>query len=249
MGVTLRADITEDRILDGQVALRQSRNGYRAGMDAVLLAASIQAKPGSALVEFGCGPGAALLCVAHRLADSTFTGVEVDSEAASIARDNVEENGMGDRIQIVPSDIVDWAPEVRPQQIFFNPPFFDDPDSLRAPRPEKARAWISGDTPLGVWVQAAARALAPKGRLTLIHRADKLPDIMAALSPSFGSIAIKPIHPSAGKAAKRVIIRARLAGKSPLILLPALVLHDGNDNVHSVEAEDILRGRACIEMG
>lgn len=249
MGVTLPADITEDRILDGRVALRQSRHGYRAGMDAVLLAASIHAKEGSSLVEFGCGPGAAMLCAAHRLTGSTFTGIEIDNDAARIARDNVEANGMSDRIRVIPSDIVDWTPGDRPQEIFFNPPFFDDPDSLRAPRPEKTRAWISGDTPLDTWIQTAARALAPKGGLTLIHRADKLPEIMAALSTRFGSIAIKPVHPFANKAAKRVIIRARLGGKSPMILLPALILHDGNDAVHSVEVEDILRGRTCIEMG
>ena len=46
--------ITEDRLLDGQVLLRQGADGYRAGMDAVLLAAAIDARPGNQLVEFGC---------------------------------------------------------------------------------------------------------------------------------------------------------------------------------------------------
>lgn len=53
-----RPEFSEDRLLDGQVRLRQPVEGYRAGMDAVLLAAALDAKPGEHLVEFGCGAGA-----------------------------------------------------------------------------------------------------------------------------------------------------------------------------------------------
>jgi tRNA1(Val) A37 N6-methylase TrmN6 len=246
--VTISEPHTDDRILDGQVCLRQSQHGYRAGMDAVLLGASLQASRGTLLAEFGCGPGAAMLCAALRLADSRFMGVEVDDEAAILARVNVDENAMNDRIKILSADIADWVPEERPQQIFFNPPFFDDPDSLRAPKPEKTRAWISGDTPLDTWVQSAARCLAAKGRLTLIHRADKLPDIMASLSDRFGSIILKPIQSRSNQAAKRIIVAARLSGRSPMKLLPPLILHDDSDNVHTAEADAILRGRAVIDL-
>lgn len=244
--MSLAPGLTEDRLLDGQVVLRQARDGYRAGMDAVLLAAALDARPGEHLVEFGCGAGGALLCAAVRLPDVTLTGHEKDEAAAALARDNVSLNGLDARVHVETSDIAALGSGHGADQVFFNPPFFDDPASLRAPRPEKRAAWISDGAPLGIWVQAAARSLRAKGRLTLIHRADRLGDILHALDKSFGSVAIKPVHPRAGQPAKRVIVTARIGGRTPLVLLDPLVMHEGVS--HSATAELLLRGRSAIAM-
>ena len=241
------AGISEDRLLDGQIVLQQMTEGYRAGMDAVLLAAAIDARPGEQLVEFGCGPGAALLCVAWRLPGVRITGYEKDPAAADLARGNVAANALDGSVEIETADIARLGAGHGADQVFFNPPFFDDPSALRAPKDAKREAWLTGDAPLGVWIQAAARSLSAKGRLTLIHRADRLGDILHALEKSFGSVTIKPVHARAGKPAKRVLVSARIGGRAPLVLLPPLVLHDGEG--HSAEADAILRGRAVVEMG
>lgn len=242
--------ITEDRLLDGQVLLRQPAKGYRAGMDAVLLAAAIAARPGETLMEFGCGAGAALICTAWRNPGCYLTGCDSDPAAADLARENVAANGFADCVDIEVCDIsalgTGHGSGQRADQVFFNPPFFDDETSLRAPKPEKRAAWLSGDAPLETWVSAAARVLNARGRLTLIHRANRLGDILAALDKSFGSVAVKPVHPRDDRPAKRVIVTARLGGRAPLALLPPLVMHEGE--AHSDEAEAILRGRAGIAM-
>ena len=59
-------DTTEDRVLDGRVRLRQPARGYRAGLDAALLAAACDARPGERVIEAGCGAGGALLAAAAR---------------------------------------------------------------------------------------------------------------------------------------------------------------------------------------
>ncbi|MHA6289012.1 tRNA1(Val) (adenine(37)-N6)-methyltransferase [Maricaulis sp. CAU 1757] len=231
---------TEDRLLGGSVLLRQSKDGYRAGMDAVLLAAALDARPAEHVVEFGCGPGAVMLCAARRLPGTRFTGVERDVDAAALARDNVALNACADRVSVLDADIGDLPPMLRADQVVFNPPFFDDPSRLRPPRPEKQAAWLAGDAPLAVWVRAAARVLPGRGRLTMIHRADKLDDILSALRRSFGSVVIKPVAPRAGTPAKRVLVTARIGGRGPLQLLAPLLLHDGDS--HSAEAQALLRG-------
>lgn len=238
-----------DKFLDGRVALVQSEDGYRAGMDAVLLAASLAAEPGQHLVEFGCGPGAALLCAASRLDTCRFTGLEIDPAAAALAVGNAARNDLQDRVEIREANIAAPGNDLQAHQVFFNPPFFDDASTLRTPKAGKQRAWLAGDTPLASWVSAAAKSLRTKGRLTLIHRADKLADIVAALAPSFGSIVIKPVLPHAGRDAKRVLVTARLGGRAPLRLLAPLVLHDDGPGPHTPEADAILRGRAVIDLG
>ena len=238
-----------DKFLDGRIALVQSEDGYRAGMDAVLLAASLAAEPGQHLVEFGCGPGVALLCAASRLETCRFTGVEIDPAAAALAVGNAARNGLHDRVEIHEADIAAPGENLDGHQVFFNPPFFDDPAALRTPKAGKQRAWLSGDTPLASWIASAGKCLRAKGRLTLIHRADKLADIVAALAPSFGSIVIKPVLPHADRDAKRVLVTARLGGRAPLRLLAPLVLHDDGPDPHTLEADAILRGRAVIDLG
>ena len=241
-------ETTLDLILDGQIRLRQSATGYRAGMDALFLAAMLAGKSGDHLVEFGCGPGAALLCSAYRLPECRFTGIEIDPDAVELARANIAANGMDDRIEVRQGDIAVAIAGLKASQVFFNPPFFDDPRAIRIPRAEKQRAWLAGDVPLAEWVKAAARVLEPKGRLSLIHRADALAEILAAFGKTFGSVAIRPVQPRAGRPAKRVLVTARLGGKAPLVILPALILHDDGPAAHTPEAEAILRGRAMIEM-
>ncbi|WP_203294913.1 tRNA1(Val) (adenine(37)-N6)-methyltransferase [Maricaulis parjimensis] len=240
-------ETTLDTLLDGQVRLHQFADGYRAGMDAVLLAAALEARPGEHVVEFGCGAGAVLLCAAKRLEGVSFTGHEKDPNAVSLAVDNIALNGLADRVEIQAGDIAQLRQNHSADQVVFNPPFFDDPKALRTPKPGKQAAWLSGSAPLGVWVQAAARALKAKGRLTLIHRADKLADILAALDKSFGSVVIKPIQSRSGQPAKRILVTARIGGRAPLQLLAPLVLHEGEG--FTPEADALMRGRAVLAMG
>tara|TARA_R110000868_G_scaffold158190_4_gene386150 strand:- start:4956 stop:5684 length:729 start_codon:yes stop_codon:yes gene_type:complete len=240
------SETTLDLILDGKIRLRQSAAGYRAGMDALFLAAMLEAKPGDHLVEFGCGPGAALLTSAYRLPECRFTGIEIDPEAVDLARENIAANEMEARVTVRQGDIAEAMDGLKASQVFFNPPFFDDPRAMRIPKAEKQRAWLAGDVPLAEWVKAAARVLEPRGRLSLIHRADALAEILAGLGKTFGSVAIRPVQPRAGRPAKRVLVTARLGGKAPLVLLPALILHEGEG--HSAEADAILRGRAVVAM-
>lgn len=241
-------ETTLDRLLGGRVQLRQSARGYRAGMDAVLLAASLAARPGELLVEFGCGPGAALLCAAQRMTGCSYLGIEIDPQAVELAVENIAANQLGDRVRVRQGDIARPLGPLKAAQVFFNPPYFADPTALRLPKAEKQRAWLAGDEPLSAWVGAAARVLEPKGRLTLIHRSDVLSDILLALGARFGSVAIRPVYPRADRPAKRVLVTARLGGKAPLVILPPLLLHDDSEAVHTAEADAIMRGQAAITM-
>ena len=56
-GLQQMDDTTEDSVLDGRVRLRQPVRGYRAGLDAALLAAACDAGPGARVIEAGCGAG------------------------------------------------------------------------------------------------------------------------------------------------------------------------------------------------
>ncbi len=238
----------ETTLLGGRVRVRQPARGYRAGMDAALLAASVAPKAGDRLIEAGCGVGGVLLQLAARNPDLDVTGLERDPFAHELARHNIEDNGMAGRARVLHGDVAagfraldlplfDWA--------ITNPPYFDDPNAMRAPADEKRGAWIA-DHGLKTWAHFLLKSVREGGRIVIIHRADRLDDILSLLAPKAGSFSIRPVHSFADEPAKRVLVQAIKTGKAPLRLLPPLVLHPRTGPKHTPEAEAILRGEAAL---
>lgn len=242
---------TEDRLLDGRVRLLQPARGYRAGLDAALLAAACDAGPGQRVIEAGCGAGGALLAAAVRRPEASFTGVERDETARVLAQQNVALNGLEGRVEILAGDVnvpfakLGLAPF---DAVIANPPFFDDPAALRAPSPEKTSAWMA-EGGLAAWTPFLTKAVREGGTITVIHRADRLADLLDLLSAKAGSFQIRPVHPHVDEPAKRVLVRAVKTGKAPLKLLPPLVLHERGGAKHTAEAEAVLRGEAALAWG
>src|SRR6516225_6201355 len=76
--MTDQGDLTHGHLLDGRVRYAQPRRGFRSGIEPVLLAAAIPAVPVSRILEGGSGAGAALLCLAARVAGVQGLGIEQD---------------------------------------------------------------------------------------------------------------------------------------------------------------------------
>ena len=238
--------IVENALLGGRVRLRQPARGYRAGMDAALLAAAAGAEAGERVIEAGCGAGAVLMQMAARAPGAALTGVERDPAMAALARDNAALNGA--QATILQGDVAAGfrALGLEPfDRAVSNPPFFDDPGALRAPAPGKHGAWMADDG-LGAWTRFLLKAVREGGRIVIIHRADRLADLLALLGETAGSFSVRPVHPFADEPAKRVLVQAIKTGKAPLRLLPPLVLHDRSGGKHTPEAEAILRGQAAL---
>jgi tRNA1(Val) A37 N6-methylase TrmN6 len=241
--------LTVDAVLGGAVRLAQPRQGYRAGLDAALLAAACRVEPGESALEAGCGVGAALLAAAARNPGADFVGVERDPAARALAQANVALNEMADRVAIAAGDVGEPFRTLgleRFDAAFANPPFFDDPKVLRGPLPARRGAYIADDG-LEAWVTFLTKAVRDRGRITLIHRADRLADLLQLLSAKCGSFRVLPVQPFDDAPAKRVLVRAIKSGRAPLVLLPPLVLHERGMSKHRPQIEAILRGQAAVE--
>ncbi len=114
------------------------------------------------------------------------------------------------------------------------------------PDAARARANMEGAT-LADWLSACFALLEPKGTLTLVHRADRLPQILSALEEHAGDIAVFPLWPGIGKPARRVIVSARKGSRAPARLLSGLRLH-GDGERYTPEAEAVLRHGAAISL-
>jgi tRNA1Val (adenine37-N6)-methyltransferase len=237
------ADLTDDKFLCGRLRLLQPAKGYRAATDPVLLAAACPAQAGDRVLDIGCGAGAASLCLGARVPDAQLWGVEVQPEYADLARRNAARNNV--MMQVHDGDLSNMPAPLRMDfdHVIMNPPYYP-PAGTPSPIPERARA-MQVDLPLGDWVQAGARRLAPRGWLTLICGTDGLPDVLRGMS-KLGSIAVLPLAPREGRMAQRIIVQARKGGRGPFRLLAPFVVHagmthDGDRENYTPEASAVLR--------
>jgi tRNA1(Val) A37 N6-methylase TrmN6 len=127
-----------------------------------------------------------------------------------------------------------------------NPPYLKA--GTVSAHPLKAAATAEGDTKLADWIACARAVLKPGGLLTLIHRADRLDDVLGCVTRSFGGIVILPIHPKRDRAAKRIILSAQLGSGEPLTILPGFVLHE-ESGAFTAAADSILRHGASLTLG
>jgi len=219
--VTL-GELTHDAVLGGRLRLWQPRRGFRFGMDAVLLAAACPAQPGQSVLELGCGVGTALLCLGKRVDGLALTGVEVQAGYADLARQNAAEAGIAARV--VTADLADLPKDLRRESydtVLMNPPYFEAHRSSASADDGRDLA-LRGETPLADWLMIGARRLAPGGRLTVIQRMERLPEVLGVLSERLGSLAVRPIANRIDAAPDRVLVEAVKGGRAAFHLSPPL---------------------------
>ncbi|GAA0537554.1 tRNA1(Val) A37 N6-methylase TrmN6 [Rhizomicrobium palustre] len=237
--------LTEDRFLGGRVIIRQPEAGFRAGLDAVMLAAAVPAEAGEEVLELGTGVGTAALCLLTRVAGVRAKGVEIDPPTAELGSANAAANGLLERMSLITGDIFALPACYRKpfDHVFANPPFHGE-EGQAAPDPAKARALQDGGR-LADWLRAGLKRTVSGGAFTTILRADRLSEALQAL-PERG-ISVFPLWPKAGVPAKRVILQARQGARSPMALLPGLVLHEA-DGRYTPEADAVLRGERGLTL-
>ena len=245
---------TAGTLLGGRVSYRQFRDGYRTGIEPVLLAAAVPARPGERVLEAGCGAGAALAClgVRHVLQDIRLhgTGIERDPATAALARRNLDANGLhGWPVLAAPVQAACADPGLvaagRFDHAMANPPWHraDASASASARRDLAKRA---PERTLPDWTATLARTLRRGGTLTLVLPAARHAEAAAAMrAHGLGGIRLLPLWPLAGRAARIVILQGIAGGRGDDRVLPGLVLH-GAGGGFTAEAEAVLRGGAAL---
>lgn len=216
---------TEGTLLDGRLRYAQPAEGFRSGIEPVLLAATIPARPGDRVLEAGSGAGAGLLCLAARVPGIIGVGVEIDPALVALANDNAHANGLGN-LEFVASDITSETNFGQFDHACANPPYHP-PSGTPSPLPTRAFAKIAQPGLLPAWIAGLARALRLRGTLSLILPVSMVPACCEALARAkCGSISLLPLWPREGRPAKLSLLQAVRGGRRPFQLLPGLVLHD-----------------------
>jgi tRNA1(Val) A37 N6-methylase TrmN6 len=249
------AELAEaDLFLGGQLRLRQMPHGHRAGTDAVLLAAAAPVHIEGFALDIGAGVGAAGLALAQLRPGLQFGLVENDAKTAALARENLDLNGFADRGAVYEADVLDaharqsaGLREGSAALVITNPPFLDPSRARLSPDTNKRAAHAmrsAGPDALTAWLRTCLSLLRRDGLMIVIHRADALPIILAALTDR-AAVTLMPILPRAECAATRILVRVQKGRDDLFAIAPPLVLHEGAR--FTAKAEAIHRGMALID--
>lgn len=244
--IVKRTEVTHDAFLGGRLTLVQPVKGFRAGLDSVLLGSAVGHGSGR-LLDLGAGVGtAALVALADHPALSA-TLVDTDPAALALAAKNIAANGVGTRAAAIEVDVTASGRAragagLEPDSfvsVIANPPFFAGGTRASA-RGAAARQMPAAA--LELWVRAAASHAAPGGEFIVIHTADSLPVLLAAMSARFGALTVLPLTPREGEPAHRILVRGIKGSRAPLALLASRALHTAGGRQFRAEFEAIFRG-------
>jgi len=238
--VAAETEFTTDDFLGGAIELMQPVGGYRISMDTVLLAASIPAVAGERVLEGGVGSAGAALCLARRVDGISVLGIDIQDDMLALGNRNVAHNSLADRVTLVKANITDLSgPQSQYDHVMLNPPYLPAGKAIRPPSESKGIAHMDETASLKDWVRFAVHNAKQKGTITIIHRADRLDELVAHLYRRVGELQILPLWPRAGSTAKRVIVQGRKGVRGATNILPGLSLH-GETERYTAEARKIL---------
>jgi len=239
-------DRTDGHLLNGRVRYVQPRAGFRSGIEPVLLAAAIPARPAERVLEGGAGAGAALLCLRARIPDVAAVGIELDPAMADLAGQNAAANGWPD-LRMIVGDLTELPPIGAFDHVIANPPYHDARGSA-SPIAERRLAKRAVGGGLAAWATALGRSLRARGTLTFILPAASLPEAMAAFTAAdCAPTAMLPLWPKRDVPAKLLLLRGIKGGRGAFRVLPGLVLHR-SDGGFTTEADAILRDGGSLNL-
>jgi tRNA1(Val) A37 N6-methylase TrmN6 len=249
------ASMTDDAFLGGKLKILQPEKGYRAGIDAVFLAAAIPVNDGDTVFEAGIGAGVASLCLLARNQMVHITGIEANTRYAVLCEQNAKRNSLSNSLRVIHADLKEAMRKDLAHMpahgtfahAFANPPFFDEGKVTPSPSLLKAQAHAFGPEDLEMWIKVLHAMVTMRGTVTVIHRAETLGKLLTAMETKFGDIRVAPLYAREGSAASRVIVQGVKGSRAPMQLLPGLILHD-DTNSFTQDAEAVLRDGATWRL-
>ncbi len=248
-----------DRFLDKKLIIEQPLKGFRSGIDAILLGASVNNGATSSLeanlLELGSGTGVASLCALTHNKYLKALLIDNDSQMVKLGEKNIALNNMQQRARILNFDVNLGAKKFENlgeklnyfDYIIANPPYFDIKKGTLARNENKRNARHMQQDKLDNWVRFSAACLKKRGKIIFISHIETLSHILASFEKRFGNIVILPIIAREGQNASRFLISGIRGSKAKLQLRYPLILHGQKGHQYLPKIEQIFRAKALLE--
>lgn len=241
----LKDDETLDDLQLKGLRLIQKKEGFRFGVDAVLLANFAKVKRGMRVIDLCTGTGIIPFIIAGKTEASSITGIEIQEEFVEMANRSVEINDLGDRVSFINGDLKDEKnikTLEKANVITVNPPYKLANSGILNPTDKMAVARHEVCCTLEDVIIASRRLLKDNGRLYMVHRPERLADILCLMRKhKIEPKTIRMVHPNTKKAPNIVLVEGQRDGGAFLKWEPPLYVY--NDEGGYSEEIDRIYGR------
>ncbi len=219
----------DDLQLDG-LKIIQKKGGYKFTGDSVLLANFSKARPGDKYLDLCSGSGVVAILFSWKNKIKTSAAIELQPRLADMARRSVEANNLN--INIVNDDLKNAMKHFCAGEfdvITVNPPYNLSQGEIE--ETEISIATHELKTSLTDICEVASKLLKFGGKLVMVHRADRLAEVIFELKKrKLEPKRLQIVYPKAQKEPNLILVEAKLGGNSGLKILPPLVMFDENNN-------------------
>ena len=226
------ASYSTDTFFNGRIQIKQSRDGYRFSIDAILLAYQAAPHADDRVLDLGTGCGIIALIMAFRNPGIQVYAVELQDELVQLALSNVKGNHLQDRIAVLGADMKKIKPELVKgpvDLVVCNPPFRRPGSGRINPDGQRAVARHELKANLQDVIGTARRMLKTAGRLVTIYTADRTADILHQMRVDrIEPKHFRTIHSHFGSDAKLVLIEGLKGGNPGLKIASPLIIYDEN---------------------
>jgi tRNA1(Val) A37 N6-methylase TrmN6 len=214
--------------------LIQKKDGFCFGVDAVLLSHYAQVAKNSTVIDLGTGTGIIAVLLSAKKDPRKVIGLEIQPEMAEMANRSVKLNALQGKVEIVKGDIKEAVMIFGASSfdaVVSNPPYMEKGSGLLNPTDTKAVARHEILCTLEDVVQVSAKLLRPGGKLSMVHRPQRLTDIIClmrrhTLEPKM----LRLVYPSPGKKPSLVLVSGTRDGNPGLNVHEPLYIYDSEGN-------------------
>ncbi|MBR6165696.1 MAG: methyltransferase [Clostridia bacterium] len=221
----------EDLQLNG-LKLLQKKDGFRFGMDSVLLAHFASIRPDETVADFGTGSGIIPLLLIGRGKGKHFFCIEIQKELAEMADRTVRINSLEERMEIICGDVADtelWLPSCSVDSVVCNPPYGIPGKVLASPNETRAISRSQQENALDRFFHSAFRILKGKGRIFLVYPASQMFSMMIQLRKNhLEPKRFRLVYPYINRPANLVLLEAVKDARPTLHPLPPLIIYEDN---------------------
>lgn len=220
-----------DELGIGSMRLIQDTTAFCFGVDAVLLADFAAPKKGDIVCDMGCASGIIPVLLAAKSEAAHITGIEIQRAQAELFERNIALNSLEGRVSSVCGDLKD-APDMLGRASFdlvtCNPPYKENGGGLESVRESLRIARHEVMCTLEDVITAAAQLVRPGGRFAMIHRPERVCDIMCLMrQKGLEPKRMRFVHPKTDAGPVMVLVEGRRGSRPKLTVEKPLVIYDG----------------------
>lgn len=241
---------TTDSIFSDTIKITQPKDGFRFGIDAILLASSVPQKGMRRILDLGTGVGTALLGALYRVPSAHGLGIDINTDFLDLARMNGVQNGFHDRIRFLGHDILSKPDPLKGELfdcVMTNPPFYDADHATASADHATARAKNISMNDLKSWLTYGLAKTTSGGIMIALITPHFLALTLGLLNDHLGDLRVFPVWSKTGQPAKRLLIAGKKGVKGSTLLLPGLVMHTQTGE-YTKEAHAVLKEAAPLTL-